>query len=307
MSDTRRICAILLDTKGPEIRTGKLREIGQVQLIKNQDFILTTDESVLGDAQKVAVGYSSLPKLVKPGQHVLIDDGLIDLLVLETSSTEVRCRVLNNGALGPSRGVNLPGVSIDLPAVTQKDVADLKFGVEMGVDFIAASFVRKAADVITIRRILGPKGAHIKIIAKIESQEGLENFHSIAAVSDGIMVARGDLGVEIPIEQVALAQKQMIKHCNMVSHHNTTPTQLDSSRTPELTLDRGTSDTSTLFTQTYAFSLFFCHLFFLVPPFRLVNSSSPLPRCSKVCVSILHPPVPKRVMLQMPCWMVPIV
>ena len=217
MTESRRICAILLDTKGPEIRTGKLKESGSVALVKDQIFTLTTDERFLGDAQKVAVIYSNLPKLVKPGMHVLIDDGLIDLLVIESNAAlgEVKCRVLNNATLGSSKGVNLPGVSVDLPAVTQKDVADLKFAAEQGVDFIAASFVRRASDVLTIRKILGQKGAGIKIIAKIESQEGLDHFASILAVSDGIMVARGDLGVEIPIEQVALAQKMMIRACNM--------------------------------------------------------------------------------------------
>jgi pyruvate kinase len=225
-SDSRRICAILLDTKGPEIRTGKMKDGVTVQLVKNQEFILTTEESFLGDSNRVAVGYNNLPKVVKAGQHVYLDDGLIDLLVLETSEKEVKTRVLNNATLGSQKGVNLPGISLDLPAVTQKDVADLLFGVENGVDFIAASFVRKASDVQTIRKILGAKGAHIKIIAKIESQEGLDNFMSIMHVSDGIMVARGDLGIEIPIEQVPLAQKFMIKQCNLAGKFVITATQM---------------------------------------------------------------------------------
>ena len=227
MADSRRICAILLDTKGPEIRTGRLKDASKpVQLLKNQEFILTLDENVFGDSQRVSVGYAGLVKIVKPGQHILIDDGLIDLVVIETSPTEIKTRVTNNAILGSHKGVNLPGVVLDLPAVTQKDVADLKFGVEMGVDFIAASFVRKASDIMTIRKILGTKGQHIKIIAKIESQEGLDNFASILQASDGIMVARGDLGVEIPIEQVALAQKQLIKACNVAGKFVITATQM---------------------------------------------------------------------------------
>lgn len=224
MSDSRRICAILLDTKGPEIRTGRLKEPGvPVQLVKNQELTIScTDENVLTDNTRAYVGYSSLPKLVKPGAHILVDDGLIDLLVLESlpGIGEIRVRVLTSGSLGANKGVNLPGLTVDLPAVTQKDVSDLMFGVEQQVDFIAASFVRKASDVHTIRKILGARGAGIKIVAKIENQEGLDNFTSILAAADGIMVARGDLGVEIPIENVALAQKMMIRQCNMVRQHS---------------------------------------------------------------------------------------
>jgi pyruvate kinase len=206
-------------SQGPEIRTGKLIDGLPVQLARNQEFTLTTDESVLGDSTRVSVAYSNLPHVVKAGTHILIDDGLIDLLVLESLPAlgEIRTRVMNPGVLGGTKGVNLPGVVVDLPSVTQKDVSDIRFGLEQGVDFIAASFVRKASDVLTIRKILGAKGAQVKIISKIENQEGLDNFEAIAAVSDGIMVARGDLGVEIPIEHVALAQKMMIRHCNMVS------------------------------------------------------------------------------------------
>jgi len=231
-TDTRRICAILLDTKGPEIRTGKLApgcEQG-VTLAKGAEILLSTDENVLCDSTRVSVGYSALPKLLRSGHHVLIDDGLLSLLVLDPSPgqspAEVRCRVLNAGVLGGSKSVNLPGVSLDLPAVTQKDVSDLRFGVEQGVDFIAASFVRRASDVHTIRKILGARGAAIKVISKIENQEGLDNFEGILEASDGIMVARGDLGVEIPLEQVALAQKRIIRACNAAGKFVITATQM---------------------------------------------------------------------------------
>lgn len=226
MSETRRICALLLDTKGPEIRTGLLSNGGEVELVKDQEFTLVTDESVLGDNTRVAIQYKNLSKVLKVGDRVLIDDGLIACTVLEITADAVRCRVENNGSLGQRKGVNLPGVVVDLPAVTQKDIADIKFAVQHGMDFIAASFVRKAQDVLTIREALGVQGRGIQIIAKIESQEGLDNFDEILKVSDGIMVARGDLGVEIPIEQVALAQKMMIRKCNAAGKYVITATQM---------------------------------------------------------------------------------
>eukprot|EP01083_Nonionella_stella_P304695 1059942_1 len=226
MRDTRKLCAVMLDTKGPEIRTGMLQGGQPVSLKRDQSFTLTTDESVVGDATIVAVLYQKMPQVLKKGNTVLIDDGLIELTVVSTTDTTIKCTVMNDGILGQQKGVNLPGVIVDLPAVTQKDVADIKFGVEMGVDFIAASFVRKAEDVRTIREVLGQRGRNIKIISKIENQEGIENFDEILIESDGIMVARGDLGVEIPIERVCLAQKLMIRKCNAAGKIVVTATQM---------------------------------------------------------------------------------
>jgi pyruvate kinase len=241
-ADTRRICALLLDTKGPEIRTGRSFKDGvtHVQLVKNSEILVGTDESVASDAKRICVAFSTLPKVVKPGHHVLLDDGLIDLVVLESlpQSNEIKCRVMNDGVLGAQKSVHLPGVSLDLPAVTQKDVQDIRFGVEMGVDFIAASFVRKASDVVTVKKILGTRGAGVKIIAKISGQEGLDNFDSILAVSDGIMIARGDLGVEIPLEHVALAQKRIIRRCNLAGKFVITATEMLESMTSALTPTR---------------------------------------------------------------------
>jgi pyruvate kinase len=225
-AESRRVVAILLDTKGPEIRTGKLIDNKDIELKQEQELILTTDESHIGDNKKIAVFYKNLPNKVVAGNHILIDDGLIDTIVQETGSDYVKVKVVNTGILGNTKGVNLPGISVDLPAVTPKDISDIQFGLQQGIDFIAASFVRKAQDVKDIRNILGTKGANIKIISKIESQEGLDNFDSILEVSDGIMVARGDLGVEIPIEQVALAQKMIIRKCNIAGKPVITATQM---------------------------------------------------------------------------------
>jgi pyruvate kinase len=214
---------------GPEIRSGLLENHKDVFLAKGSKFELhCQDDSMLGNATKVSVMYPNLTKVVKPGDHVLIDDGLIDLHVdsVDDAAHIVYTTVVNSGMLGERKGVNLPGVAVDLPAVTQKDVGDLKFGVDQGVDFVAASFIRKASDVHTIRKVLGAAGRNIQIISKIESQEGLDNFDEILSASDGIMVARGDLGVEIPIEQVAIAQKMMIHKCNAAGKYVITATQM---------------------------------------------------------------------------------
>lgn len=209
-----KIVAILLDTKGPEIRSGKLVGGKDVRLVQGSQFTFHNDDSRLGDDTQVSTSYKSLAISVNVGDRILVDDGLIGMLVLETrpDTGEVVCQVENGGMLGETKGVNLPGIVVDLPAITEKDAADIKFGIEVGVDFIAASFIRKAADVHEIRQLI--KGTNIKIISKIENQEGLcgitlglENFDEILAASDGIMVARGDLGVEIPVEQVARFQK----------------------------------------------------------------------------------------------------
>ncbi|MBM7622606.1 pyruvate kinase [Sporohalobacter salinus] len=217
--------AILLDTKGPEVRTGELKNDEEVMLEKGSKFTITTEE-IEGNNKRVSVSYKKLPEDVEVGGTILIDDGLIELEVDNISNTEVECTVLNGGKLGSHKGVNLPGVSVNLPAITEKDVADIKFGIEIDVDFIAASFIRKASDVLEIKRILEEDEADIKIISKIENEEGVENIDEIIEVSSGIMVARGDLGVEIPTEQVPAAQKMMIDKCNEEGKPVITATQM---------------------------------------------------------------------------------
>lgn len=218
--------AIMLDTKGPEIRTGNF-ENGEILLKENQEFILTTRD-VLGNEKICNITYKGLPNDVKSGDDVLIDDGLIELKVLEVmNETDIKCLVRNQGPVKNHKGINVPGVKINLPAITEKDIADIKFGIENDMDFIAASFIRKASDVIDIRRILEENGAeHVQIISKIENQEGVDNIKEIIDVSDGIMVARGDLGVEIPTEDVPLVQKSLIKWCNVVGKPVITATQM---------------------------------------------------------------------------------
>ncbi|MFS8513508.1 MAG: pyruvate kinase [Planifilum fulgidum] len=223
-AETGKTVAILLDTKGPEIRTGDLRE-GEVELKEGETFILTT-EPVEGDASRVSVSYAGLPQDVRPGSTILIDDGLIKLTVVEVRGHEIVCRVVNSGVLKNRKGVNVPGVRIQLPGITEKDAEDILFGLEQGIDFIAASFVRKKEDVLEIRKLLEDRGADIPIIAKIENQEGLDNLDSILEVADGLMVARGDLGVEIPAEEVPLVQKQMIRKCNLLGKPVITATQM---------------------------------------------------------------------------------
>ncbi|QIQ22095.1 pyruvate kinase PykF [Zophobihabitans entericus] len=227
IQETGRKAAILLDTKGPEIRTIKLEGGNDVSLVAGQTFTLTTDSSVVGNQERVAVTYKGLTQDLQVGNRVLIDDGLIAMEVKEIKGNDVICTVLNNGDLGENKGVNLPGVSIQLPALAEKDKQDLIFGCEQGVDFIAASFIRKRSDVEEIRAHLKAHGGeNIQIISKIENQEGLDNFDEILEASDGIMVARGDLGVEIPVEEVIFAQKMMIQKCNRASKPVITATQM---------------------------------------------------------------------------------
>ncbi|SQD77113.1 pyruvate kinase PykF [Moritella yayanosii] len=219
--------AVLLDTKGPEIRTIKLENGEDVILTAGQLFTFTTDINVVGNKDSVAVTYPGFAKDLSAGAIILVDDGLIEMKVIETTDTEVKCTVLNTGALGENKGVNLPNISVGLPALSDKDKADLAFGCEQEVDFVAASFIRKADDVREIRKILFNNGGeNIQIISKIENQEGVDNFDEILAESDGIMVARGDLGVEIPVEEVIMAQKMMIKKCNKAGKVVITATQM---------------------------------------------------------------------------------
>lgn len=227
MKNTGKQLAILLDTKGPEIRTIKLEDGNDVALVAGQDFTFTTDTTVIGNKNTVAVTYPGFAQDLKAGDTILVDDGLIEMEVVATTDTEVKCKVLNNGDLGENKGVNLPGVSVKLPALAEKDKADLKFGCEQGVDFVAASFIRKADDVKEIRELLCANGGeNIQIISKIENQEGVDNFDEILEASDGIMVARGDLGVEIPVEEVIFAQKMMIEKCNRARKVVITATQM---------------------------------------------------------------------------------
>ncbi len=220
-----RPLGIMLDTKGPEIRTGELAA-DEVEL-KQDDRIILTTEKVEGTADKVTVQYDKLPEDVKQGNMILVDDGLIELEVEKVEGAEVFCRIVNGGTLGSRKGVNLPGVNVQLPALTEKDRKDIRFGVDQGIHFVAASFVRKASDVIEIRKLLEEAGAEdTKIIPKIENEEGVENIDDIIEVSDGIMVARGDLGVEIPAERVPVIQKQLIRKCNEAAIPVITATQM---------------------------------------------------------------------------------
>ncbi len=218
--------AILLDTKGPEIRTGQLKDGKKVTLKEGQTFILTTEE-VEGDTSRVSITYDGLNRDVEPGKTILIDDGLIELKVVNIHDTEIICSVVNGGELGEKKGVNVPNVPVRLPALTQKDKDDITFGVEQGVDFIAASFVRSAEGILEIKALLKECGApHIAVIAKIENGEGIKNIDEILHCADGIMVARGDLGVEIPPQEVPYLQKMLIQKCNEYYKPVITATQM---------------------------------------------------------------------------------
>jgi pyruvate kinase len=220
----------LLDTKGPEIRSGFFANgAKKVDLVKGQSLTLTTDYSFKGDSTKMACSYPAMPTSVKPGQSILVADGSLVLTVLscDVPGGEITTRVENNASIGERKNMNLPGVVVDLPTLTDKDISDIvEWGIPNGIDFIAASFVRKASDVTKIREVLGETGKNIKIICKIENQEGLENYDAILEVTDGIMVARGDLGMEIPPEKVFLAQKMMIRKANIAGKPVVTATQM---------------------------------------------------------------------------------
>lgn len=227
MANTGDKVAILLDTKGPEIRTIKLEGGKDVLLEAGQNFTMTTDASVIGNKSIVAVTYLGLSDDLKVGDTILLDDGLVGLTVTSVEGKNVNCTVNNTGELGENKGVNLPNISVNLPALSEKDINDLKFGCEQGVDFVAASFIRKADDVREVRKVLDDNGGKsIQIISKIENQEGVDNFDEILELSDAIMVARGDLGVEIPVEEVPFAQKMMIEKCNEAGKAVITATQM---------------------------------------------------------------------------------
>jgi pyruvate kinase len=249
--------AIMLDTKGPEIRIKSFEE-GRIDLQTGATFTLNCDETVVGNEFEVGVTYCELYKEVSKGNMILIDDGLVGLEVEEIQDKKIICKVKNGGELKNNKSVNVPDVNIQLPAITEKDKRDIIFGIQEGVDFIAASFVRKIDDVIAIRKVLeendGPK---IQIISKIENREGVNNIDGILEVSDGIMVARGDLGVEIPAEEVPLVQKEIIKKCNIVGKPVITATQmLDSMiRNPRPTRAEVTDVANAIFDGTDAIML----------------------------------------------------
>ncbi|MCI8703634.1 MAG: pyruvate kinase [Anaerotignum sp.] len=216
---------LILDTKGPEIRIRTFAE-GKIHLEVGDKFTLTTKE-VEGDRNMVSVTYKNMPNDLQRGSRVLLDDGLIELQVESVEAEDIHCVVVNGGNLSSNKGVNIPGIKVNLPSLTEKDISDLKFGVENGFDIVAASFIRRAADVTNIRRILEDFGGeNIQIISKIENQEGVDNIDSILEVSDGIMVARGDLGVEIPAEEVPLVQKILIAKANRWGKPVITATQM---------------------------------------------------------------------------------
>lgn len=217
---------LMLDTKGPEIRIGTFEE--KEYFLKPDDIFTLTTRDIVGNKNIVSVSYEGLPNDVEKGSIISIDDGLIQLEVIEIKDgTEIVCRVQNNGVISNHKGVNLPGRVTNLPAITPKDVDDIKFGIENGIDMIAASFIRKKEDIYDIRKVLEDHGGEdILILSKIESQEGVDNVDEIIEASDGIMVARGDLGVEIRTELIPLVQKEIIRKCNKAAKPVITATQM---------------------------------------------------------------------------------
>lgn len=228
------MCAVMLDTKGPEIRTGFLENEQPVTLSAGDELSITTDYAIKGNKGLISMSYKKLAQDVSKGSTILVADGSISLEVLSTDPSKglVRVKCLNTAVLGERKNVNLPGVVVDLPTLTEKDIDDLvNWGIPNQIDLIAASFVRKGADIDYIRSILGAKGHYIKIISKVENHEGVSNFDDILRKSDAIMVARGDLGMEIPTEKIFLAQKLMIQKCNLAGKPVVTATQMLESMT----------------------------------------------------------------------------
>lgn len=216
--------ATLLDTKGPEIRLRDF-EGGRVELIAGNQFILTTEE-IMGTAERAAISYKNLKNDISVGTTILIDDGLIEMCVEKIEGEEIFCRVVNGGFVSNHKGVNVPGAILSMPYISNVDRDDILFGIEQGYEFIAASFARSKEDILELREILESHGSDMKIIAKIENMQGIQNLEEILAVSDGVMVARGDMGVEIPLEEVPVLQKKMIKLANAQGKHVITATQM---------------------------------------------------------------------------------
>ncbi|ORZ24325.1 pyruvate kinase [Absidia repens] len=225
------VIAIALDTKGPEIRTGRMRDDVELPITKGTTLIFSTDDKYadICDDKVMYIDYKNLPKVIETGKVIYVDDGVLSFKVLEKGSDHVKVVALNIGKLASKKGVNLPLTPVDLPALSEKDKNDLKFGVENGVDMIFASFIRRAQDVKDIRRILGER--KIKIICKLENHQGVENFDEILQEADGVMIARGDMGIEIPCERVFIAQKMMIAKCNLVGKPVACATQMLESMT----------------------------------------------------------------------------
>ena len=216
--------ATLLDTKGPEIRL-KDFENGKAELLAGQTFILTTDE-VMGTKKRASITYKNLRSDVKPGMTILIDDGKIEMTIEKINDTDIVCRVVNGGTVSNHKGINVPGAVLSMPYVSDVDYEDIRFCAQMGYDFLAASFARTKEDILQVRKILDENNSTAKIIAKIENMQGIENLDEILEVSDGIMVARGDMGVEIPLEEVPVIQKDMIKKAVAKGKHVITATQM---------------------------------------------------------------------------------
>ncbi|ABZ82701.1 pyruvate kinase [Heliomicrobium modesticaldum Ice1] len=217
--------AILLDTKGPEIRLGQVSG-GKITLDEGAEVTLFPDDGTLGTKERLPISYAGLVEDVRPGVRVLIDDGNIEMEVTAVEAGEIRCRIKNGGDVSSRKGVSVPGVALRMPAISEKEVKDLEFGIAQDMDFVAISFVRDASDVLGIRKILEDRGASMQLIAKIENHQGVDNIDEILAVSDGIMVARGDLGVAIPTEDVPLVQKMIIEKCNIAGKPVITATQM---------------------------------------------------------------------------------
>ncbi|KAL9996818.1 putative pyruvate kinase [Helianthus debilis subsp. tardiflorus] len=229
MINTGIMCAVMLDTKGPEIRTGFLKDGKPVQLKQGEEITISTDYTIKGDDKMICMSYKKLAYDVKPNSVILCSDGTISFTVLscDTKNGLVRCRCENTAVLGERKNVNLPGVIVDLPTLTEKDKEDImKWGVPNKIDMIALSFVRKGSDLVEVRKLLGEHAKNILLMSKVENQEGVANFDEILANSDAFMVARGDLGMEIPIEKIFLAQKVMIYKCNIQGKPVVTATQM---------------------------------------------------------------------------------
>lgn len=249
--------AIIMDIKGPKIRTHNFKG-DKVQLLKGSNFTILCGEEILGDENQCSISYSELYKDVTVGNKLLVDDGLLELTIESIEGNKIHCILDNTGFIGNHKGINVPNVSVNIPAITDKDKEDLIFGCKMDIDIVAASFIRKSDDVLSIRKILESNcGEHIKIISKIENHEGINNIDEIIKVSDGIMVARGDMGVEIPLEQVPLIQKMIIKKCNKAGKPVITATQmLDSMiRNPRPTRAEATDIYNAIFDGTDAIML----------------------------------------------------